>query len=87
MITSTYWGALRIPLNKSKGKKRGIITTAVGSFKVLTSTPSLDLAVCKSEYTDKQFHADLKKASKRLDAMAGEALRDEAEGKTREFPV
>ena len=39
------------------------------------------------EYTDEQFHADLKKASKRLDAMANEALKEDAQGKTRKFPA
>ena len=38
-------------------------------------------------YTDTQFYADLKKASKRLDAMAAEALNEHAEGKTRKFPA
>ena len=43
--------------------------------------------VAEPDYTDVQFYADLKKSSKRLNAMVAEALKDESEGKTREFPV
>ena len=39
------------------------------------------------EYSDEQFHADLRKASKRLDVMANEALKEHAQGKTRKFPA
>ena len=39
------------------------------------------------EYSDEQFHADLKKASKRLDVMADKALKEHAQGKTRKFPA
>ena len=41
----------------------------------------------RPEYTDEQFAADLKKASKRLDQMVAEALEEDAKGKTLEFPA
>ena len=55
---------------------------------VTVCTPSgTDLAAQEGEYTDKQFYADLKKASKRLDAMAAKALKEDAQGKTKKFPA
>jgi hypothetical protein len=39
------------------------------------------------EYSDDQFYADIKKASKRLDLMESKALKEEAQGKTRKFPM
>ncbi len=41
----------------------------------------------EQEYTDEQFHADLKKASKWLDAMIEKAHKEHAEGRTRKFPT
>ena len=41
----------------------------------------------ETDYTEAQFSADLKKASKKLDAMVKKALEDDAQGKTRDFPV
>lgn len=42
---------------------------------------------CTNTYTDAQFHADLKESSARLDAMAAQALKEHAEGKTRVFQL
>jgi hypothetical protein len=39
------------------------------------------------EYSDEQFHADLRKASKKLDLMESKALEEHAQGKTRKFPA
>lgn len=39
------------------------------------------------EYSDEQFYADLRKASKQLDAMEQQALEEYRQGKTRKFPV
>jgi hypothetical protein len=48
--------------------------------------PPIDITP-EREYTDEQFYADLKKASKQLDKMVQEALEEDAQGKTRKFPV
>lgn len=53
---------------------------------IITNTPAPIAIVAKDEYTDDQFHADLKKASKWLKAMAADASREYAEGKTEIFP-
>lgn len=61
--------------------------TTSGAF-ILAGTPFLtEVSSNVGEYTDAQFYADLKKASNWLDAMEAEALKEDAEGKTREFPV
>jgi len=39
-----------------------------------------------SEYTDKQFNADIKKAKKALDRLERKALKAERQGETRKFP-
>jgi len=57
------------------------------SFITACTPPPVDIVSCKGGYTDEQFYADLKKASKRLDAMEAEALEEDAQGKTRKFPV
>jgi hypothetical protein len=41
----------------------------------------------EEEYNDEQFHVDLKKANKHIGAMAVEASRDYAKGKTEIFPT
>lgn len=56
-------------------------------FSMACTPQVIHFAARENEYTDEQFHADLTRSNKRLDAMAAEALRDEAEGRTREFPV
>jgi len=75
------------PINLPKIKPRIEKTEA----KVIESscTPSVVNIIPKqeSEYTDEQFHADLRKASKHLDSMVRQALKEDAEGKTREFPM
>lgn len=66
-----------------------VIRTAAPRIRfIMACTPQpSELVAHGNEYTDKQFYADLRKSSKRLDAMAAEALKNEAKGKTREFPV
>jgi len=41
----------------------------------------------ETEYSDEQFYADLRKASKRLDEMEREALEEHARGETLKFPL
>jgi len=75
---------IRLP----KKPKVAMATTVVGELRSdSTSLPVGIVLSGESGYTDAQFYADLKKASKWLDAMEAEALKEEAEGKTREFPV
>ena len=56
-------------------------------FRMAHTPQTIDLMAHVGEYTDEQFHRDLKKASKKLDAMEEQALKEFKEGKTREFPV
>jgi hypothetical protein len=71
---------------------RDVITTTTTNLLWTDRTPP-PICITKdgfqgveTEYTDEQFYADLKNASKHLDAMVEEAIRDEREGRTREFP-
>ena len=41
----------------------------------------------ETDYSDMQFYADLRKASKQLDLMERKALEEYAQRKTRKFPV
>ena len=41
----------------------------------------------ETDYSDEQFYADLRKASKQLDLMESKALEEYAQGKTRKFPM
>ena len=52
-------------------------------------TPSVANIIVKqeSEYTEAQFNADLRKASKRLDSMVSKGLKEHSRGKTRKFPA
>jgi hypothetical protein len=73
---------LRVPLIEPLMPKTQAEVIIVNS-----TAQAIDIALPKQEYTDQQFHADLKKAGKRLDAMVAEALEEDAQGKTRKFPV
>ena len=44
------------------------------------------LARDTTDYSDTQFYADLRKASKKLDLMIKQALDEDARGETLEFP-
>ena len=74
---------LKVP--KIKLKK----TTTATRLLVTDRTPlPVDVALYQEpEYSDEQFHADLRKASKQLDLMENKALEEHAQGKTRKFPV
>ena len=60
--------------------------TVTGVY-VSAHTPLPIAIALEQEYSDEQFHADLRKASKRLDTMVSKALKEHAQGKTRKFPV
>jgi len=61
----------------------------VAGILISNRTPlPVDIALYQEpEYSDEQFHADLRKASKQLDLMENKALEEHAQGKTRKFPV
>lgn len=60
--------------------------TVVAGLKTDRTVSAIEIAVAQGVYTDEQFHADLKKASKWIDGMEGAALKEHAEGKTRKLP-
>jgi hypothetical protein len=60
--------------------------TVVKALKTDRTVSAIHIRVDSGVYTDEQFHADLKKASKWIDAMEGAALKEHAEGKTRKLP-
>lgn len=62
-------------------------TTVIDTIVRDASPVGIDITPSEFEYTDEQFHADLKKASSKLDAMIAKAIKDDEEGKTRKFPV
>jgi hypothetical protein len=73
------------PANKkSTGTTVSIVTWTDGTRHDLDMQV---VAVNESEYTDPQFFDDLDKASKQLDIMEAEALREHAKGNTRKFPA
>lgn len=73
---------VNIPKIKVKWPK-----TATG-LHVTDCTPSPEINVFQeADYSDEQFYADLRKASKQLDLMERKALEEYAQGKTRKFPV
>jgi len=67
--------------------KTVVDTTVIDTMVRVTSPVAVDITVSEFGYTDEQFYSDLKKASKRLDVMEEEALREHARGKTRKFPA
>jgi hypothetical protein len=68
-----------------KAELKRVPTPSV-EFIMACTPPPIDLAVYKGEYSDKQFFADLKKASQWVDEMGQMALKEHAEGKTRKLP-
>ena len=70
--------------------------TQVGKTTLTTKfdAPSIELPTIKAQsastaelgYTNEQFHADLKRASRKVKSMAAEARKDYREGKTEQFP-
>jgi hypothetical protein len=74
---------LKVPKIEPKIKKT--VTKIILSFGTQSAVNIIPKQ--ESEYTDEQFHADLRKASKHLDSMVRQALKEDAEGKTREFPM
>jgi len=65
-----------------------MIASTVTDILVTDHTPTaMDITLCPQlDYSDEQFHADLRKASRRLDGMVEEALEEDAAGKTGRFP-
>lgn len=84
-MTTAFAGSIKFP--KAKGRMVKALCTTTDALVIERSPLPFDITSYKREYTDEQFHADLKKASKRLDAMVAEALEEDAQGKTRKFPV
>jgi hypothetical protein len=79
---------LKLPKIKLPKIKVETATTVFGEL-VTDRTPlPVNIALSEEpEYSDDQFYADIKKASKRLDLMESKALKEEAQGKTRKFPM
>ena len=76
-----------IALNVPKIKLKHPTTVTRLRVSDCTALPA-DIALYQEpEYSDAQFYADIKKASKRLDLMVNGALKEHAQGKTRKFPV
>ena len=79
---------LKLPKIRLPNVKARRATTVFGEV-VTDFTPlPVDIPLSEEpEYSDEQFHADLRKASKQLDLMESKALEEHAQGKTRKFPV
>ena len=76
----------RVNVPKIKPPKKSTATTM--SIVIREDHTPFDIALLEEpQYTDAQFSADLRKASKRLDAMVKQALEEDAQGKTRKFPM
>ena len=76
-----------IPMPTTEMKTIDPIVINASAWIIETTPFSVEVISYASEYTDEQFYADLRKASAALDRMAEEALEEDAQGKTREFPV
>ena len=85
-METTLFPSIELP--DLKGKMAKALSTTTRVFDIQrTPIPVVDIPLHKDEYTDEQFHADVKKASKRLDTMVWEALEEDAQGGTRKFPA
>jgi hypothetical protein len=74
----------RVP--KTKVSKIPPVSIPVGAFVTAGTRSSIMIRSREGGYTDERFYADLKKASKWIDAMGDAAVKEHAEGKTRKLP-
>ena len=90
MATTSVFGLTTVNIPKIKIPKIKVkMAETVTGILMSDRTPlPVDIALYQEpEYSDAQFYADIKKASKRLDLMVNGALKEHAQGKTRKFPV
>jgi hypothetical protein len=74
------------PSLKTMTPKTVVNTTVIDTIVRDASPPAIDITPSEFGYTDEQFHADLRKASKWIDSMEEAALKEHTEGKTRKLP-
>jgi len=84
MTTSLTYETSGVPKISIAGFTR-MVTPRI-PFTTACTPQFIDLAAHVDVYTDAEFYADLKKASKWIDGMEEAALKEHAEGKTRKLP-
>lgn len=77
------------PEESVKAKAGRMASLKGGKARYDALTPERRVEIAKAAelgYTTEQFHADLKRASRKVKSMAAEARKDYREGKTEQFP-